>query len=185
MMTVMADPMRMLLLTLSTILAFSFSLSPTISEVSKEQIPCTMCYSCDNPCQPLPSPPPPAVPECPPPSPPPPAVPECPPPPPPPSPPPPAVPECPPPPAPANECPACQTPSPPVRPPKPPAGYSFNGPPAGYFFNGPPAEYGNNPVPYFPFDNRNQPLSFSFKSVHLKLQSIVFCIFLSLTVLCF
>ncbi|KAG5231705.1 leucine-rich repeat extensin protein [Salix suchowensis] len=154
----MADPMRMLLLTLSTILAFSFSLSPTISEVSKEQIPCTMCYSCDNPCQPLPSPPPPAVPECPPPSPPPPAVPECPPPPPPPSPPPPAVPE---------------------------SGYSFNGPPAGYFFNGPPAEYGNNPVPYFPFDNRNQPLSFSFKSVHLKLQSIVFCIFLSITVLCF
>ncbi|KAJ6680117.1 hypothetical protein OIU79_019764 [Salix purpurea] len=172
MMTVMADPMRVLISTLSTILAFSFLLSPAISEVSREQIPCTMCYSCDNPCQPLPSPPPPAVPECPPP-------------PPPPSPPPPAVPECPPPPAPANECPACQTPSPPVRPPKPPAGYSFNGPPAGYFFNGPPAEYGNNPVPYFPFDNWNQPLSFSFKSVHLKLQSIVFCIFLSLTVLCF
>uniref|UniRef100_A0A3N7FYP7 Uncharacterized protein n=1 Tax=Populus trichocarpa TaxID=3694 RepID=A0A3N7FYP7_POPTR len=96
-MIVMANRMRMLLLTLSTVITINFSLSSTISEVSKEQIPCTMCYSCDNPCQPLPSPPPPAIPECPPP-------------PPPPSPPPPAIPECPPPPAPINECPACPTP---------------------------------------------------------------------------
>ncbi|XP_011042817.1 PREDICTED: leucine-rich repeat extensin-like protein 6 [Populus euphratica] len=158
----MANRMRMLLLTLS----INFSLSSTISKVSKEQIPCTMCYSCDNPCQPLPSPPPPAIPECPPPppppSPPPPAIPECPPPAPPPSPPPPAIPECPPPPAPINECHACPTPPtpfPPVLPPKqsywPAAGYSFNGPPAGY---------GNNPVPYFPFDNNNPSPSFSFKS---------------------
>ncbi|KAJ6723379.1 hypothetical protein OIU74_007864 [Salix koriyanagi] len=57
--------------------------------------------------------------------------------------------------------PACQTPSPPVRPPKPPAGCSFNGPPACYFFNGPPAEYGNNPVPYFPFDNREMKFHFN------------------------
>ncbi|KAG6749828.1 hypothetical protein POTOM_046898 [Populus tomentosa] len=99
-----------------------------------------MCYSCDNPCQPVPSPPPPAIPECPPPppppSPPPPAVPECPPPAPPPSPPPPAIPECPPPPAPINECPACPTPPTPF-PPVPPPKQSY-WPAAGYFLKGPP-----------------------------------------------
>ncbi|KAJ6879955.1 leucine-rich repeat extensin-like protein 3 [Populus alba x Populus x berolinensis] len=102
---------------------------------------------------------------------------------PPPSPPPPAIPECPPPPAPINECPACPTPPTPF-PPVPPPKQSY-WPAAGYFLKGPPGGYGNNPVPYFPFDNNNPLPSFSFKSVHLKLQSIVLCIFLSLTFLCF
>ncbi|KAM6541493.1 hypothetical protein CsatB_005940 [Cannabis sativa] len=73
---------------------------------SKDQVPCSsMCYGCGNPCEPLPSPPPPVI-ECPPPpAPPPPSPPpviECPPPPAPPpqSPPPPKGPECPPPPKP-------------------------------------------------------------------------------------
>ncbi|CAK7348369.1 unnamed protein product [Dovyalis caffra] len=153
----MADPIR-ILLTLLTILGLNFLSSSTITEVSKEQLPCTMCYSCDNPCQPSPSPPPS----------PPPALPECPPPPPPPSPPPPpppALPECPPPPpTPNNECPACLTPPTPIPPVLPPN--QSHGPPTGDSFYGPPG-YGNNSVPYFPFDNNNPPAFLSLSTLFI------------------
>ncbi|CAI8584859.1 unnamed protein product [Vicia faba] len=88
-------------------LAFSAKTKAT-SSVAKDQVQCTMCVECENPCQPLP--PPPLI-ECPPP--PAPAPPS----PPPPSPPlPPAIVDCPPPPPPKLPCPNnCEFPPPPPQ----------------------------------------------------------------------
>ncbi|KAH9730660.1 hypothetical protein KPL70_009715 [Citrus sinensis] len=133
-------------LALQSNLAFTASsLETLISTTSKDQIACTVvCESCENPCQPLPSPPPPELILPPPPQPPsppppsPPALPECPPPPAPP-----ALPECPPPPAPPKGCSVC-TPSPDVpqlSPPRTPMPFP---PPSGEF---PPPESGVPNVP--------------------------------------
>lgn len=67
-------------LILTSLCNFSLSMT-TITAMAKDQISCTMCSSCDNPCQPIFSPPPPPIPSPPPPSPPPPSLPDCPPPP--------------------------------------------------------------------------------------------------------
>ncbi|KDP28218.1 hypothetical protein JCGZ_13989 [Jatropha curcas] len=189
----MAIAMKILLI-LSLLLACTFSFTKsttTVSAVYKDQMPCTMCYLCDNPCQPLASPPPPPIPECPPPpSPPPPPLPECPPPPPipecppPPSPPPPALPECPPPPAPVHHCSECPPnaipiPSGPPAPIKP--GYE---PPAGGEFYAPPGSgYGTNPTPYFPNYMPPQPSSAT-DYVHLKLMPMIIAVLVSFTALC-
>ncbi|PHT86013.1 hypothetical protein T459_08119 [Capsicum annuum] len=79
----------------------------TITAISKDQIACEMCTTCENPCQPIlpsPSPPPPLELSCPPP----PSPPLPPPSPPPPSPPPPSPP-------PVNNCPPPPSPPPPAR----------------------------------------------------------------------
>ncbi|KAJ4727754.1 hypothetical protein OWV82_000800 [Melia azedarach] len=133
-----------MLLTLFTFV-FAFQSNPPLSSssktTSKDQIACTVCDSCENPCQPLPSPPPP------------PPVVICPPPPPPLSPPPPpAVPKCPPPPAPPScsacipspEVPQLSPPTMPFTPPFPPSTGEFAPP---------------DRVPYFPNDYNPPPSS--------------------------
>ncbi|WCJ22278.1 hypothetical protein M5689_004374 [Euphorbia peplus] len=133
-----------------------------------------MCYSCDNPCQPFPSPP---VLPPPPPS----AIPEC-PPPPLPSPPP-AQPEYLPPPAPVEECSACPpvptTPIPEQQPPTPP----YVTPGNGQFYSPPGPGLGDYPVPYFPNSNTS-PSSSAFSSVYLELPMILFPVFFHLMFLC-
>ncbi|GMN52357.1 hypothetical protein TIFTF001_021504 [Ficus carica] len=120
--------------------------------VSKDDVSCTMCTECDNPCKPKPPPPPSTPPPSPPPSPPPPKLPECPPPPalPPPAP---AVPECPPP-------PPVPQPLPPPPPclPLPPPGIPPPGlqPPGPIVPRPPISPYDSPTVSYFP--NYNVPL---------------------------
>ncbi|XP_022991777.1 leucine-rich repeat extensin-like protein 3 [Cucurbita maxima] len=110
---------------------FSLSLA-TVS--ARDQVGCSMCSSCDNPCQ-LPPPPPP---------PPPPLVVDC---PPPPSPPPPPLPkpECPPPPSPPS-CDACVYPSPP-----PPSSIQPYTPTDGGQYPGVAPPPPNPILPYFPY----------------------------------
>ncbi|KAJ8899060.1 hypothetical protein K2173_010213 [Erythroxylum novogranatense] len=154
------------------ILYLNFSLTTsTITIVSKDQISCTMCSSCDNPCQPLTSPPPPPPPDS----------------------------SCPPPPPPAivSDCPPTQTtpssggsyyysPPPPSQ-----QTYFYSSPPppanGGAYF--PPSSYGNAPpppnpiLPYFPFYYYNPPpSSFASNSFAKRKNPNPFSIFL---LLCF
>ena len=153
----------------------------------KDQIACTVCNECENPC-PVPSTPPPVVeyPPPPPPALPPPELEECPPPPalPPPEPeecpPPPALPpaepeECPPPPQ--LPCPGnCYTPKPPSGPNRP---FPPNGPKP---YLSPP----NPIVPYFPYYYYYPPGYTTSNSLHLKLNPFVSSIVIFLTsLLCF
>ncbi|EEF47312.1 leucine-rich repeat extensin-like protein 3 [Ricinus communis] len=171
----MAIAIRFLLTCVLALTTYPLTIS-SASAVSKDQTACTMCYSCENPCQPLPSPPPP-VPECPPP-----------PAPPPPSPPPPSLPECPPPPV--EECPACAIPIPHAPPPPiyvpiphaPPlfVPFPYSPPGSGQFYAPPGPGYGNNPKPYFSDYNPSS----AFNSARLTLEMAVFAIFLSLISLC-
>ncbi|XP_011041739.1 PREDICTED: leucine-rich repeat extensin-like protein 1 [Populus euphratica] len=146
------------------------STTSNITGVSKTQ--CTMCSGCENPCQPLPStpPPPPPVSTCPPP----PAV----------------VSGSPPPPSMPNSGTIYYSPPPPNSVPT----YAYSPPPppadvAGFY---PPPRYGNHPappppnpiLPYFPFYYYNPPPSSSPNSVLLKMNPIVFFIFLFLSFLC-
>nr|XP_023913189.1 chitin-binding lectin 1-like [Quercus suber] len=126
----------------------------------KDQIACTVCNECENPC-PVPSPPPPVV-EYPPP--PPPALP------------PPELQECPPPPQ--LPCPGnCYTPSPPSGPTVEP--FPPNGPKP---YPSPP----NPMVPYFPYYYYYPPGSSISNSLHLKLNPFVSSIVIFLTsLLCF
>lgn len=145
------------------------STTSNIIGVSKDQIQCTMCSACENPCQPLPStpPPPPPVSTCPPP----PAV----------------VSGSPPPPSMPNSGTIYYSPPPPNSVPT----YAYSPPPppadvAGFY---PPPRYGNYPappppnpiLPYFPYYYYNPPPSSSPNSVLLKMNPLVFFIFLLLS----
>ncbi|KAK2364722.1 hypothetical protein QL285_089563 [Trifolium repens] len=151
---------------LTFILAFSANTKAT-SLVAKEQVPCTMCAECQNPCQPLP-PPPPQVIECPPPPPPvPPAIVECPPPPRPPK----------------SPCPNnCDLP-PPMTP-YPPQSYFPPGTPFSYYV--PPDYYNhdkNNGETMMPFQsiffsNRNS------HSIYSLIQYLISLVFLCLIPYC-
>ncbi|XP_059294536.1 leucine-rich repeat extensin-like protein 3 [Lycium ferocissimum] len=134
------------------LLLFSFNVQltlamSTITAMAKDQISCTMCSSCDNPCQPILSPSPP-----------------------PPSPPPPASSgyNCPPPPSPPSSCTeGCSLPPPsqPTLPPPNNGGGSGGGGDSNYYY--PPMDpslYSAPPppnpiVPYFPFYYYNPPPS--------------------------
>ncbi|CAK9310146.1 unnamed protein product [Citrullus colocynthis] len=116
------------LFSLSKISLLSFA-----TAVVKDQVSCSMCSACDNPCQlPPPPPPPPVV--------------DCPPPPPPPSPPPPLpTSQCPPPPSPPS-CDTCVYPSPP-----PPSSVQPYPPADGGQFPGLAPPPPNPILPYFPY----------------------------------
>lgn len=132
----------------------NLSFSTSITTSSTDQTPCTMCYSCENPCQPLPSPPPPVI--------------VCPPPPPSPPPPPPTGPLCPPPPK--------------LHPRTPDTGIiggAYYPPPTGGELSPP-----NPEVPYFPYYYNYPPAppsSVTSNSVALRLKLVVPSIFLFLT----
>ncbi|KAL5791894.1 hypothetical protein ACOSP7_000488 [Xanthoceras sorbifolium] len=155
----MATPKPLLLILFPLILAFQFNYFSFVSATktsSKEQIECTMCTSCENPCQPLSSPPPP-----------PPEI-ACPPPPPPPSPPPPpALPDCPPPPPPA--LPDCPPPPPPALPECYPPCVDLSPPTMG---------------PYYPYYKNPPPFVVPSSAVKLRLESAVFSISVFLALLC-
>ena len=143
------------------------STTSSITGVSRDQLQCTMCSGCDNPCQPLPSPPPLPVSFCPP------------------QPPPAVVSASPPPP---NSVPTyAYSPPPPYS--VPTYAYSSPPPPAGVGGFYPPPNYGNYPappppnpiLPYFPFYYYNPPPSSASNPVVLKMNPIVFFIFLFLS----
>ncbi|TXG63346.1 hypothetical protein EZV62_010340 [Acer yangbiense] len=170
-----SKPLLLTLFTLTFAFQFNFSFTVDTKTSSKEQLECTMCTSCENPCQPMPSPPPPL---------PPPEI-ACPPPPPPPSPPP-ALPECPPPPPPVEpECPP--PPEPLVLPPKP----QPKSPPGGGVVAGtcyPPCVEFSPPtvVSYFPDYNKIPPPYgvVTSNSVRLSVESVVFFISLFFALHC-
>ncbi|MCD7472689.1 hypothetical protein HAX54_014017 [Datura stramonium] len=170
-----------LLLSLNVQLTHAMS---TITALAKDQISCTMCSSCDNPCQPIFSPPPPSPPpplSCPPP-------PSLPPPPPPPSS---SYYNCPPPPSPPQSCPGgCSQPlSPPYN-----GGGGGGSSGDGDYYNTPtyPSIYPTPPppnpiVPYFPFYFYNPPPSNTFdsKSVKLKTHPFITCLILAVAIFLF
>lgn len=132
-------PLLLLVHIFISLYEFSQAMS-TITAMAKDQVACTMCSSCDNPCQPILSPPPPSLP---PPSPPPPSLP-----------PPPSGSNCPPPPSqPSDGGVYYYSPPPPAQPSdnySPPSGGGAYYPPTnpyGYPIPPPP----NPIVPYFPY----------------------------------
>ncbi|GLU07317.1 hypothetical protein SLE2022_242800 [Rubroshorea leprosula] len=163
----MANPMRKLIpCFLLLILPFHpFStladVKSTLKTSSKDQVPCQMCISCDNPCPVYYPPPPPPVVY----PPPPPKIPYCPPPPP-------TCPECPP----CKECTPGAVPTVPGQP----------GVVGGEVY-GPPSASGGA-VPYFPYYYRYppaEPITSASTSIHWKLWNACSAISLLLATLCF
>ncbi|XP_052191489.1 leucine-rich repeat extensin-like protein 3 [Diospyros lotus] len=131
-------PLVVLFLLFLFVLASRFNVSPAISSVtaiSRDQVACTLCSSCDNPCQPILSPPPPL--------PLPPPEPNCPPPPMPPPPP-------------ESNCPPLPRPLPPPESNSPPLPLP---PPRPIGINFPEWPPPNPMMPYFPLYHYNPPAS--------------------------